>query len=52
MIIQNIASSEERYLGMWKNGSRHGKGTLIGIEGVYQEGQFDNNRLVVRFESK
>uniref|UniRef100_A0A1I7VSJ6 Kinase domain-containing protein n=1 Tax=Loa loa TaxID=7209 RepID=A0A1I7VSJ6_LOALO len=39
-------SNKERYLGMWKNDSRHGKGTLIGIEGVYQEGQFDSNRLV------
>lgn len=42
----------ERYLGMWKNDSRHGKGILIGIEGTYHEGQFDNNRLVVRFEYK
>ncbi|VDK74250.1 unnamed protein product [Litomosoides sigmodontis] len=39
-------NNKERYLGMWKNDSRHGKGTLIGIEGVYHEGQFDNNRLV------
>ncbi|CAG9533077.1 unnamed protein product [Cercopithifilaria johnstoni] len=39
-------SNKERYLGMWKNDTRHGKGTLIGIEGVYHEGQFDNNRLV------
>ncbi|VDM93027.1 unnamed protein product, partial [Onchocerca ochengi] len=39
-------NNKERYLGMWMNDSRHGKGVLIGIEGVYQEGQFDNNRLV------
>ncbi|OZC08588.1 MORN repeat protein [Onchocerca flexuosa] len=39
-------NNKERYLGMWMNDSRHGKGILIGIEGVYQEGQFDNNRLV------
>ncbi|KAL3985791.1 MORN repeat family protein [Acanthocheilonema viteae] len=39
-------SNKERYLGMWKNDSRHGKGTLLGIEGIYHEGEFDNNRLV------
>uniref|UniRef100_A0A0R3RQ12 MORN repeat-containing protein n=1 Tax=Elaeophora elaphi TaxID=1147741 RepID=A0A0R3RQ12_9BILA len=41
-----IYFGEERYLGMWKNDLRHGKGTLIGIEGVYHEGHFENNRLV------
>uniref|UniRef100_A0A915PCI9 Alsin helical array domain-containing protein n=1 Tax=Setaria digitata TaxID=48799 RepID=A0A915PCI9_9BILA len=38
--------NRERYLGMWANDSRHGKGTLITIEGLYQEGQFSNDRLV------
>ncbi|KAM3716832.1 ALS2 C-terminal-like protein [Dirofilaria immitis] len=39
-------SNKERYLGMWMNNSRHGKGTLLSINGVFQEGQFDKNRLV------
>ncbi|VDN27032.1 unnamed protein product [Gongylonema pulchrum] len=39
-------TNRERYLGMWENGTKHGKGAMISIDGVFQEGEFDNNRLV------
>uniref|UniRef100_A0AC34R7E6 MORN repeat-containing protein n=1 Tax=Panagrolaimus sp. JU765 TaxID=591449 RepID=A0AC34R7E6_9BILA len=40
-----LSLNKERYLGMWKDDLRHGKGCQITIDGIFHEGIFDKNRF-------
>ncbi|KAI1720916.1 MORN repeat domain-containing protein [Ditylenchus destructor] len=40
------STNRERYLGMWMDEQKHGKGCLISIDGTYHEGIFERNRFV------
>ena len=35
-------------MGMWESDSRHGPGLLVTLDGVYNQGTFLQNKLMVR----
>lgn len=37
----------EKYMGMWQEDNRHGDGVVVTLDGMYFEGNFQNNKLVV-----
>lgn len=39
----------ERYMGMWFNDQKHGKGCIINIDGTFHEGIFDRDKFIVKF---
>ena len=34
-------------MGMWENDMRSGKGLIVTLDGIYNEGKFSANKLVV-----
>ena len=41
-----IYDNGDRYVGEWKRGLRHGKGTLIYANGKIEEGIWKKNKLI------
>jgi len=37
----------EKYMGMWQEDNRHGDGVVVTLDGMYFEGNFQFNKLVV-----
>ena len=37
----------EKYMGMWESDSRHGPGLLVTLDGIYNQGNFLQNKLMV-----
>lgn len=37
----------EKYMGMWENDQRHGNGIIVTLDGMYFEGNFVQNRMMV-----
>ena len=37
----------EKYMGMWQDDCRHGKGIVVTLDGMYFEGNFVHNKLSV-----
>ena len=42
-----VFSRGEKYMGMWEADSRHGPGLLVTLDGIYNQGTFLQNKLVV-----
>lgn len=38
----------EKYMGMWENDYRHGPGIVVTLEGIYTQGNFIQNKLMVK----
>ena len=36
-----------KYMGMWQDDSRHGNGIIVTLDGMYFEGNFVTNKMVV-----
>ena len=37
----------EKYLGQWLDSNRHGSGIIVTLDGMYFEGNFNNNKFLV-----
>ena len=37
----------EKYMGMWDNDNRSGNGLIVTLDGIYNEGRFSLNKLMV-----
>lgn len=37
----------EKYIGMWDNDVRNGNGLIVTLDGIYNEGRFSLNKLMV-----
>lgn len=43
----SISPSGEKYMGIWLDDQRHGDGVVITQFGLYYEGNFSNNKMMV-----
>ena len=41
----------EKYMGLWLDNNRHGNGIIVTIDGLYFEGTFVQNNILVGFSS-
>ena len=45
MYICNVPG--QRYIGMWQDNCRHGNAIMVTLDGMYFEGQFVQNKMMV-----
>ena len=46
-IYYRILYRGEKYMGMWENDVRCGNGLIVTLDGIYNEGRFVQNKLMV-----
>ena len=54
LVLANIVSFfyiwflGEKYMGMWQDDGKHGSGCIVSLDGMYFEGNFVQNKMMVR----
>jgi len=49
IILTVVCDRGEKYMGMWLDDQRQGNGVVVTQFGLYYEGAFSNNKMMVRF---